>query len=154
MGRRDYDCHRIRKLFDELAAVSVGKEFGDDILAASLFNQVMVYLCRAGSAAHSESDPLIDSVIKYINANLSEDLSIERLCERFFISKTRLIARFREITGTTPHQYIKQKRIILAARYMEEKNNAAQAGSKAGFSDYSAFYRAFVKEYGISPRDY
>ncbi|MBQ0146784.1 MAG: helix-turn-helix domain-containing protein [Lachnospiraceae bacterium] len=109
---------------------------------------------RGRDAETAPADPLIREVILYINDNLSEDLSIERLCERFFISKTRLIARFREITGTTPHQYIKQKRIILAARYMEEKNNAAQAGSKAGFSDYSAFYRAFVKEYGISPRDY
>ena len=100
------------------------------------------------------ADPLMRDVIMYINDNLSENLTIEHLCEMFYISRTRLIARFREVTGTTPHQYIIQKRMVLATRYMEEKNNAAQAGLKAGFSDYSAFYRAFVREYGISPRDY
>jgi len=40
VGRRDYDHMRIRNLFEELTTASAGKEYGDDILATSIFNQI------------------------------------------------------------------------------------------------------------------
>lgn len=101
-----------------------------------------------------DADPVISEAIEYINNNLDEDLSVEVLTDRYFLSKSRFINRFKKITGYTPHQYIIDKRIIKCAQLIKAGAYAADAAAAYGFTEYSSFYRAFVKEYGVSPRSY
>ena len=101
-----------------------------------------------------DADPLISEAIEYINNNLSEDLSVTTLTEKYYLSKSRFINRFKKITGYTPHQYISDKRIIKSAQLIQAGANAADAAVMCGFKEYSVFYRAFVKAYGVSPRSY
>ena len=54
-------------------------------------------------------------------------------------------------TGCTVHNYIRQKRLVLAARLIREGMSASAAAAECGFSDYSAFHRAFTKTFRVSP---
>ena len=99
-------------------------------------------------------DPVISEAIEYINNNLGEDLSVETLTEKYYLSKSRFINRFKNITGYTPHQYITDKRIIKCAQLMQAGANAGDAAARCGFKEYSVFYRAFKKALGVSPRNY
>ena len=58
---------------------------------------------------------------------------------------------FKSQTGTTVHAYVRQKRLMHAARLIREGTPAAKAAAESGFGDYSAFHRAFKESFGVSP---
>ena len=51
----------------------------------------------------------------------------------------------------TVHTYVRQKRLVNAARLIREGTPAAKAAADSGFTDYSAFHRAFRESFGMSP---
>ena len=97
-------------------------------------------------------DP-ISAVIDYINANLTESLSLEHLCHHFFISKTQLNRRFRRVTGTTVWDYIVTKRLFLARSLLRSGESPSTACVKSGFRDYCSFSRAYKTHFGSPPRE-
>lgn len=92
-------------------------------------------------------------VSAYINQNLASDLSLDRLSEEFFISKYYLCHIFKKYFGMTVGQYITRKRILLAKKLYQSGQSLSEVASLSGFSDYSAFYKAFTKETGLSPKE-
>ena len=53
-------------------------------------------------------------LLRYINHNLTEDLSIETLARKYYLSKYHMMRKFKEETGYTIHNYIISKRLLLA----------------------------------------
>jgi len=100
-----------------------------------------------------QSDPLMSRLLDYINRHLCGDLSVEALAGICFLSPSRLMHRFREHTGCTVHQYVLQKRLTQAAAHIQAGEGVAYAAQQAGFADYSAFVRAFRRQYGCAPRE-
>lgn len=90
-------------------------------------------------------------IIQYVNAHLLEDLTLDKLCRQFYISKSQLGRLFRAATGSTPWDYILVKRLIEARRLILAGVPATRAAAECGFRDYSAFYRAYRKRYALSP---
>ena len=97
---------------------------------------------------------LIPQVIAYINAHLWDDLSLDALCAKFYISKFHLIRTFKSYTNATVYDYVIAKRILLAKKLMRQGMTACAAGEQCGFGDYSNFYKAFVKKTGMSPAQF
>ncbi len=95
---------------------------------------------------------LIKNVISYINKNLQEKITLETLSEEFFVSKYHLCHCFKKSTGLSVYEYIKQKRLVLVNDLIRGGASLSDAASKAGFCDYSSFYRAYVKQYNESPK--
>lgn len=94
----------------------------------------------------------IKSVILYLNNNYDTDVTLDSLQERFFISKYYLCREFRKTTGLTIHEYIRRKRLTKVRELCSQGFRISNAALEAGFHDYSSFYRAFQKEYGMPPR--
>jgi len=92
-------------------------------------------------------------VINYVNERLTERLSLEEIADHFFISKNYLNANFKKYLGTTVMDYVRYKRITLAKQAIQAGESAMDAALQSGFSDYSSFYRAYVKYEGHSPRE-
>lgn len=97
---------------------------------------------------------IIPAVIAYIDGYYTEPLSLDRLCGEFFVSKYHLSRRFKAYTNTTVYDYILSKRIGLARRLLRQGFSASDAGEKCGFSDYSNFYKAFVRKTGLTPSQF
>lgn len=95
---------------------------------------------------------LTSEIIAYINANLSSELSLDMLCEKFFISKNHLNRIFKIATGVTVWEYVKLKRLIMARNSILAGSSAISACQSSGFNDYSAFYRAYKERFGVSPK--
>jgi len=93
----------------------------------------------------------IRNVIEYVNNNLTNSISVELLCEKFFLSRTQLYRSFRNATGSTIWDYIMSKRLLLAKSYIADGIRSSEAASACGFGDYSTFYRAYIKKYGTTP---
>ena len=97
---------------------------------------------------------LFEKVLDYINEHLEEDLSLERLAKIFFASKYHIAHLFKEKYGLPVHQYVIKKRLALCKDALLNNEEITEICLLCGFSDYSSFYRAFKKEYGLSPKQY
>lgn len=94
---------------------------------------------------------LLFGVIGYINGHLNENLTLDELSKRFFVSKYHLCRAFRQHTGTTFLSYLTTKRIAAAQQMIKEGIPVTEIAYRVGFRDYSSFYRAFRKQTGSSP---
>ncbi|MFG6384042.1 MAG: AraC family transcriptional regulator [Lachnospiraceae bacterium] len=149
----------IQTILHQLEASLTSMEFGHEILSQTYFLQLMVYLNRvfvpeqyAKDTSATQYDKQIADILTYINQNLSADLSNETLASQFYVSKYYLMHKFKKHTGYTLHNYIQQKRLLLAGDLIKRGIPILKTSSICGFSDYSAFLRAFRKFYGMSPK--
>ncbi len=132
-------------------------QLGAQMLRDGCIARLLVHVNRLSVSAalprgaDTASDPKIAQALSYINENLAGDLSVEALCEQVFLSRYHFMRLFKAQTGLTVHAYVRQKRLIQAARRIREGTPAARAAAESGFSDYSAFHRAFRELFGTSP---
>ena len=136
------------------------KEFGSTLLSNSLFIQLIIYLNRIhiyNKYIQDENifkyDKEIENILLYINQNLSEDLSIGTLSQKFFISRYYLMHKFKKETGYTLHNYILSKRLFKAKELIKSGTPITIASMQCGFNDYSSFLRSFKKTFNCSPRE-
>ena len=92
-------------------------------------------------------------VIDYINAHLHDELSLDRLSEEFFLSRSQISRIFKKATGSSVLDYITIKRLIRAREYILNGETAANACHLSGFDDYSTFYRAWRRRFSGAPSD-
>ena len=148
---------RIFSLACELAAESES-DFCGSLMKQSLLFHLMILINRAvqsgGTLPDFVSDGLTDEVLKYINKNLFTDLSVKNISSEFYISASHLMHRFKAATGKTVMSYIRSKRLLHAAFMLGRRKTAKEACFGSGFNDYSAFLKAFKKEFGVSPTEY
>ncbi len=138
------------------------REFAAGRLADTLCQQLLIGVNRdilRSRTAQEERDsyrvdPKIEEILKYIAAHLEEELTVESLSKRFYLSRYYLMHRFKEVYGCSVHQYIRQKRLQRAAEAIRRDVPVLKAAEDAGFGDYSVFLRAFRAAYGKSPREW
>jgi AraC-like DNA-binding protein len=90
-------------------------------------------------------------VHEFINVHYREPLSVNGLAQRFFMDKNTMTRQFRRVIGMTPGDYIRRKRLENAFELIRQGYGAQHAGYACGYTDYSAFYRAFCQQYGFPP---
>lgn len=137
----------------ESALKSTG--FGAKAMADTLLIQLIIQINRISAASPRPLPAVgggkIENALSYINEHLSEKLTVDVLAEKVYLSKYHFMRLFKESTGSTVHAYVRQKRLLYAARLIREGVNANKAAADAGFSDYSTFHRAFRECFSISP---
>ena len=131
------------------------RRFGAEAMCETLILQLLIHVSRMATAAPDRTgaagDIKIRQTIDYIDGHFREELSVERLAERVYLSRYHFMRLFKQQTGSTVHSYIRQQRLLYAARLIREGVPAAKAALESGFGDYSSFHRAFRDSFGISP---
>lgn len=150
----------VLRLITEIEAAEEENAYGRDLLHRLLPTRFLILLNRLAeenAPVPQENDPsgqMIASVVEYINLHYGDALPLEELADRFYVSKYHLCHEFRRRVGSGLHQFIRKKRLQNARRLLARGEKPAQVYVRCGFGDYTAFYRAFRSEYGISPRQY
>lgn len=101
-----------------------------------------------------EDQNLYGNILEYIDNNLEKELSLEYLSGELLVSKYHIAHIFKENTGISIHQYIMKKRLTACKEAILSNHSISKEYQMFGFKDYSSFYRAFKKEFGISPKEY
>lgn len=98
---------------------------------------------------------MIQEICAYIDANLSDDLSIDRLSERFHLSASSLRKVFRSEMGMTPKEYVDGRRAIAARRLLADRDLQIQEiANQLGFQYSQSFIAFFRAVEGITPGEY
>ena len=132
--------------------------FGRDILSQANLLQMLVELGRSMEDASANlprpsvpENRRVLEIMEYLDRNLAEDIDIDRLAERFFISKFYMMRLFQKETGTTVYAYLTQKRLLKARDLIGSGVRATEACYACGFHSYSSFTRAYGKYFGTTP---
>ncbi len=135
------------------------ERYGAEAMRDTLIMQLLIAINRISAAGTDAAgtDKLYDEKIRlalsYINENLAGDLSVDTLADRVFLSRYHFMRLFKQQTGSTVHAYVRQKRLLYAARLIREGMPVQQAAAECGFNDYSVFHRAFRESFGFRPAD-
>ncbi|MBR6271567.1 MAG: AraC family transcriptional regulator [Lachnospiraceae bacterium] len=106
------------------------------------------------SSVRSISNKHINDIIHYLSENYAQKIEIDELAYRFHFNKHYLCRLFKECTGTSIVEYCTLKKILYFNRLVCQNLSLENAAYKAGFQNYSNFYRLYKKYTGISPSEY
>lgn len=116
-------------------------------------------ICEHLTRLHTNTEPIsvmrIRKILEYIHEDPCREYTLNDLLERVGIKKSVFLQNFRNITGTTPLQYITNLRLELARELLSETDlQISQISERCGFDDPFYFSRCFKKNFSVSPRKY
>ncbi len=151
---------RLFALAEALEAELAGEEYGREIGSRSVLLRLLVELGRSirrgGSSQPAPivpADPRIRSLLEYIDGHLTDLPNADGLAERVYLSKFHLMRLFRQETGESLHEYISRRRLQAARELIASGVGVTDACFQVGYGSYSSFFRAYVKQFGVSPTD-
>ena len=109
---------------------------------------------RTAKTLKAEKPELLDQVLAYVEANLSQKITLAETAHHFYVSESTISQLFRKKMGVSFYRCVTQQRLIAAKTLIARDLSMEDVSRQVGFADYSSFYRAFKQEYGISPRQY
>ena len=138
-------------------------DLGDRLYLESLSSILGIHLLRqycqvvpkirrsaAGLAPHK-----LATVLDYIQARLSQDLSLAAIAAEIGVSRCHFATQFKQAMGLAPHQYVSQQRVEKAKRVLRSQpHSIAEVALECGFSNQSHFTKVFKKQTGTTPKAY
>ena len=145
-------------LVEARLAVQAPERVAIEELAHGLVGAVLGVLGKNGEvsrAATAADERRISATLRFIEANLAEQLPLAQLASAARMSEFHFLRIFKQVTRVTPHQYILRARLREAAlRLKANADDVLEIALAAGFLDLSNFNHAFRTEFGVSPRIY
>ncbi len=113
-------------------------------------------LLPEGISYNKLDEEFIEKMNDYVEQHINDtDLDYKKIGELAGMSRTVLYAKFKALTGTGVHDFIKNIRLKKSIRLLQEgKLNISQIAYEVGFATPSYFTKSFVKKYEIGPKEY
>lgn len=150
----------MQALASEMAEQSPGSEVVSTRLAEVLFIQIL----RANIASGSERnkgwlraifDPQIGSALSAVHDKVHSPWTVESIATAAGMSRSAFAARFKELLGQTPLQYVTEWRMQKAMQLLEQRDKKLiDIARSVGYETDAAFIKAFKRVVGTSPGGY
>lgn len=124
-------------------------------LAAHLIGNYTVDRLRPSTRAPSLDAMRLKRVLEFVEARLTDDISLDDLAAEACLSPFHFLRQFRNATGLSPHRYLTSRRITLAQTMLACRHaSLVQVALDCGFSSQASFTRVFRKWTGLTPGQY
>ena len=121
-------------------------------LMCGCLNILLIKMIRG---SENERKSVFSMVARYIDENFDKPLSLSALSAKCFYNPSYFSRIFKEKFGSSLTDYIKRKRIEESKRLLlSSELNVDEISRRVGFTDKSAFYRAFYEETEKTPAKY
>lgn len=142
-----------KRLFDKLEQMgTVDKKYIESTVNLIKTCASYLYLSRI---IKKSSYVLSNQLKEYIDNHYTEDMSIKNLCDKMYVSKTKLYRLSMKAFGMGSSEYVMQKRIDAAKTMLETSDkNIYKIAEEVGFDDTNYFTRIFKKIVGMTPSQY
>lgn len=142
----------LEKIISKLSLESL--DYKDKTCIYGAFLMLLSEITVASNAKHGvsrEKDHIITKCIKFIDDNIDKKLTLRQMSKKIGVSPSTLSHVFKQDIGISIHKYISEKRLTLARRLIEQDKNPTKIFLECGYSDYSSFYKAYLKMFGSPP---
>lgn len=100
-------------------------------------------------------DPHVGVALRMIHARPAERWTVEGLARTVGMSRSAFAARFAELVGEAPLQYVTRWRMTVAAeRLRDGEESMTHIAQHAGYRNPAAFMKAFTRVIGVGPGAY
>ncbi|MGQ9364907.1 helix-turn-helix domain-containing protein [Azospirillum sp. ST 5-10] len=124
------------------------------VLDAFLERLVARHVRPAAGAPDPPGHGAVHRARAFIEANLSQALTLDEVAAAAGLSKFHLVRRFTAACGLPPHAYQVRAKLVRARRLLAGGLSAAHVAAELGFADQSHFGRHFLRTVGLSPAEY
>lgn len=100
----------------------------------------------------SRRELLMNRIAAYMDAHLEEKITLEGVAQYCGVSISTITQMFQKKTDTTFHHYLTRHRMFAAEQLIRSGTPLEHIGKQLGYRDHSTFYRAFRRNFGISPQ--
>ena len=148
----------LREAFQRGCRESEKRQPGWELALYGNTNFLLTLLTRAMSGAGEqplrEKTELLDELLAYVSEHLQEKITVSDTAHKLHVSESTVTHLCGKRLGLSFYRYVTQQRLNRARQLMLEYEDLGSVAEKAGFCDYTSFFRAFKQEYGLSPSEY
>lgn len=163
----DYSYHftndiAINQILQRLIFIFTENHPSKDIFSDLLIQELVIRILQTETKSMYLKKSLTDAnndrisyVIKFIRENLTEDLSIELLSEKAYMSESNFYRTFKHELGSSPNDFIIEERLKVAESLLRNpRMSVKEAYLASGFNSFSYFCRIFKKKKNLSPTEF
>ena len=126
-----------------------------EIYLRQVFILLQRYFKTSAKVDNTQIAAEIDKATVYFNEHYSEEICIDDYAKSHNMSTSWFIRNFKQYTGSTPMQYILNKRIYNAEALLQNPQyNVTEVALIVGYDNHLYFSRIFKKMKGVSPSEY
>ena len=151
----------MQALAAEMAEQAPGSEVVANRLAEVLFIQVLRAHIASGAARRNKGwlraifDPQIGASLRAVHDTVHAPWTVESLAEAAGMSRSAFAARFKQLLGQTPLEYVTEWRMQKAMQLLEKRDKKLiDIARSVGYESDAAFSKAFKRVVGANPGEY
>jgi AraC-like DNA-binding protein/quercetin dioxygenase-like cupin family protein len=156
------DAYRIEALLKRMIEEQENRQENFELIQKS---NLVIFLCYMGriwknqlmesSKAYRGKRDMLAEAITYIEGNIGDQISIDTLASKIYVSPSYFRKLFKKVTGQSPIDYINEIRISKAKQLLlEENRTVAEIAEMVGITDHNYFSKLFKAATGCSPTEY
>lgn len=152
--------NRLDNMLEDILRCTQSEQVCGEVLAVCKIIELLTQLnavaspCVKSELTASSENATVNEVLRFLNTNYLENLTVQSIADRFYLSKYYLCRLFKDNVGISLWDYVILRRIIYFNDLVKEGVPIEKACYKAGFRNYSNFFRLYKKHMNMTPLEF